>query len=110
MRVKVTVENSRGNGSAISTQTAVVQDASGWGGIINLPNGGKSVDVVDVPAGERLIVHKVQFSPNPVRSRSSAITVTVTVKDTRGYYVRNAFVFIRSTPHPHGHADRCTDQ
>ena len=41
---------------------------------------------------------KVQFSPNPVRSRSLAITVTVTVKDTRGYYVRNAFVFIRSTP------------
>ena len=97
VRVKVIGENSRGNGSAISTQTAVVQDASG-GGIINLPNGGKSVDVVDVPAGERLIVHKVQFSPNPVRSRSSAITVTVTVKDTRGYYVRNAFVFIRSTP------------
>jgi|tagenome__1003787_1003787.scaffolds.fasta_scaffold20935129_2 hypothetical protein len=97
VRVKVIGENSRGSGSAISTQTAVVQDAAG-GGIINLPNGGKSVDVVDVPAGERLIVHKVQFSPNPVHSRSSPISVTITVKDTRGYYVRNAFVFLRSTP------------
>lgn len=96
VRVKVIAENSRGNGSAISTQTAVVQDAAG-GGIINLPNGGKSVDVADVPAGERLIVQKVGFSPNPVRSRSP-ITVTVTVKDTRGYFVRNAFVFLRSTP------------
>ena len=98
VRVKVIAKNSRGNGSAISTQTAVVQDASGGGGIINLPNGGKSVDVVDIPAGERLIVQKVQFSPNPVRSRSASITITVTVKDTRGYYVRNAFVYLRSTP------------
>jgi hypothetical protein len=97
VRMKVIAENSRGSGSAISTQTAVVQDAAG-GGIINLPNGGKSVDVVDVPPGERLIVQKVQFSPNPVHSRSSPISVTVTVKDTRGYYVRNAFVFLRSTP------------
>jgi hypothetical protein len=98
VRIKVIATNSRGNGSAISTQTAVIQDASGGGGIISLPNGGKSVDVADVPAGERLIVQKVQFSPNPVRSRSSAITITVTVKDTRGYYVRNAFVYLRSTP------------
>jgi hypothetical protein len=98
VRIKVIATNSRGNGSAISTQSAVVQDASGGGGIINLPNGGKSVDVVDIPAGERLIVQKVQFSPNPVRSRSSSITITVTVKDTRGYYVRNAFVYLRSTP------------
>jgi hypothetical protein len=98
VRIKVIATNSRGNGSAISTQTAVIQDASGGGGIINLPNGGKSVDVADVPAGERLIVQKVQFNPNPVRSRSSSITITVTVKDTRGYYVRNAFVYLRSTP------------
>ena len=98
VRIKVIATNSRGDGSAISVQTALVQDASGGGGIINLPNGGKSVDVADVPAGERLIVQKVQFSPNPVRSRSASIAITVTVKDTRGYFVRNAFVYIRSTP------------
>ena len=44
------------------------------------------------------IVQTVDFSPNPVRSRSSSITVTITVKDTRGYFVRNAYVFLRSTP------------
>jgi hypothetical protein len=100
VRVKVAAKNSRGKGTAISNQTAVVTDASGGGGggIIALPGGGKSVDVVDVPKGERLIVDKVSFSPSPIRSRSQPITVTITVKDTRGYYVRNAYVFLRSTP------------
>jgi hypothetical protein len=99
VRIKVTAKNSRGEGTAISLQTAVVTDTSGGGGgIINLPNGGKSVDVVAVPAGERLIVQTVEFAPNPVRSRTQPITIMVTVKDTRGYYVRNAYVFVRSTP------------
>jgi hypothetical protein len=99
VRVRVTAKNSRGKASAISVETASVQDTSGGGGgIVNLPNGGKSVDATDVPAGERLIVQSVDFSPNPVSSRNTAITVTVTVKDTRGYFVRNALVFVRSTP------------
>ncbi len=100
IRLKVIAKNNRGNSNAISVQTAVVAASSGGGGsgIINLPNGGKSVDVVDIPASERLIVQTVDFNPNPVRSRTQPITITVTVKDTRGYYVRNAFVFVRSTP------------
>ena len=63
-----------------------------------MPNGGKSVDAADIPSGERLIVNKVVFNPNPVTSRSTPIQATITVKDTRGNYVRNAIVFIRSTP------------
>jgi len=101
IRIKVTAKNSRGKGTANSVQTPVVLDATGGGGgggVINLPGGGKSVDVKDVPAGERLIVDSVAFNPNPVRSRTHPITVTITVKDTRGYFVRSAFVFIRSTP------------
>ena len=58
----------------------------------------KSIDVTDVPKGERLIVNTVTFNPSPVRSRGQSITVTITVKDTRGYFVRNAYVFLRSTP------------
>ena len=100
VRVKVTGKNSRGKGTAISNHTAVVTDVSGGGGggIIALPGGGKSVDVVDVPKGERLLVSDVRFDPSPVRSRNQPIVVTITVKDTRGYYVRNAYVFLRSTP------------
>ena len=98
LRVKVVAKNNRGNGSALSIATGVVQDAGGNSGVINLPNGGKSVDAADVPKGERLIVEKVFFSPNPVTSRSKPIVVKITVKDTRGYFIRNAVVFIRSTP------------
>ncbi len=103
IRVKVTGTNSRGSADAFSQNTAAVQEAAGGGGggggqVIPLPNGGKSVDAADIPAGERLIVNKVVFNPNPVNSRSTPIQATITVKDTRGNYVRNAIVFIRSTP------------
>ena len=91
IRSKVTAKNARGKSSAISTQTALVGSGGGGGG-------GKSIDVTEVPKGERLIVDAVTFSPNPVRSRGPSITVTITVKDTRGNLVRNAFVFLRSTP------------
>ena len=100
IRIKVTAKNTRGKSSANSAETAVVTDTSGGGGRRDHqpPGGGKSIDVVDVPKGERLIVDNVTFSPNPVKSRSHPITVTIIVKDTRGYFVRNAFVFLRSTP------------
>ena len=38
------------------------------------------------------------FSPNPVRTRSEPIRITVKVRDTRTFVVRDALVFIRSTP------------
>jgi len=100
IRIEVIAKNSRGTGTAFSEQTAVVPGGGGGGGggVINLPGGGKSIDVKDVPAGERLIVNAVVFAPNPVKSRTNPIKVTITVKDTRGYFVRNALVFIRSTP------------
>jgi hypothetical protein len=50
------------------------------------------------PAGERLVVDRVVFNPNPVTSRNVPIQVTITVKDTKGRLVRGALVFIRSTP------------
>jgi len=96
LRVQVKAKNSRGTGSAFSKATGVVVDASG--GVIVLPNGEKSVPVTDVPKGERLIVDTVQFQPNPVTSRKSPIQVRIKVEDTRGYVVRGALVFFRSTP------------
>ena len=99
LRYRVVAKNARGKGDAFSNQTAVVQDAGGEDdGIINLPNGGKSVDVKDVPRGERLIVDRVVFDPNPLVSPTAPILARIRVTDTRGYVVRNAIVFIRSTP------------
>jgi hypothetical protein len=94
IRTKVTASNSVGQSSALSVPTAIVQQGGGGGG-----GGGGAVDVKDVgPAGERLIVDKVTFNPNPVTSRNVPIQVKITVKDTNGKLVKGALVFFRSTP------------
>ncbi len=97
IRVKVTAKNSKGQKTAASNPTGVVQSPAA-SGIITLPNGERSIPVSSVPADQRLIVDRVTFSPNPVRSRRAPITVRVKVKDTRGFVVRDTRVFLRSTP------------
>jgi hypothetical protein len=96
LRTRVIASNSRGQSDAYSAPTAVVQE--GGSGIITLPNGEKSVDAKEVPKDQRLVVATVIFSPNPVTSKTAPILAQIKVKDTRGYVVRNAIVFIRSTP------------
>jgi len=98
MRVRVTARNSEGTAERLSLPSAVVQAPSGPPGAIKLPNGETSIPVTSVPSSERLVVDRVDFSPNVVRSQSEAITVRIKVKDTRGFVVRDALVFIRSTP------------
>jgi hypothetical protein len=93
----VIARNNRGTADAFSSSTDVVQ-ANPSDGTINLPNGEKSVEAKQVPAEARLVVDQVQFSPNPLTSKNQTITVRIKVKDTRGNVVRNAIVFIRSTP------------
>ena len=98
LRVQVVAKNSRGSGDAYSVATDVVP-STGSGGIIDLPGGGKSIDAKDVAPENRLVVDTVLFDPNPVRSRSNPIYVSIRVTETgKGYAVRNATVFIRSTP------------
>jgi large repetitive protein len=97
IRVKVTAKNAKGSKLRASNPTGVVQGAP-VSGVINLPNGEKSIPVSSVPKDQRLIVDRVNFTPNPVRSRKAPIRVRVKVKDTRGFVVRNASVFLRSTP------------
>ena len=96
MRVQVTASNSDGKSSATSVPTTLVQPQSSGGGG---GGSGNAIDVKDVgPAGERLIVDKVTFNPNPVTSKNVPINVTITVKDTNGKLVKGALVFFRSTP------------
>ena len=95
IRFQVTAKNKDGKTTANSNPTAIVQQGGGGGG----GGGGSVVDVKDVgPAGERLVVDKVTFNPNPVTSRNVPIHVNITVKDTKGKLVKGALVFLRSTP------------
>ncbi len=97
LRVRVSAQNSEGTRTKLTAPTAKVV-AGGVPGLIVLPNGEKSIPVTSVPATARLIVDSVGFDPNPVRSRNSTLSVRIKVKDTRGYVVRDAIVFLRSTP------------
>jgi hypothetical protein len=45
-----------------------------------------------------LVLSQVRFSPNPIRSRTAPINVRIEVRDTRGFRVSGALVFLRSTP------------
>jgi hypothetical protein len=98
LRVVVTATNATGSSSATSAPSAVVQ-ASGPAGVITLPGGRRSIPASSVgPAGTRLLIDGVRFTPNPVRSRRVTITARFHVSDTRGFSVRGALVFLRSTP------------
>ena len=87
-----------GKASRLTLPSAKVTVPSGPIGMITLPNGEKSIPTTSVPSNERLVVDQVNFSPSPVRSRTGTITVRIKIKDTRGYVVRDAEIFFRSTP------------
>ena len=100
VRVRVTARNSAGSRSSTSVPSAVVTRAAppGPDGQIRLSNGKVSIPVTSVELPVRLVLDQVRFSPNPVRSRRLAITAQFRVSDTRGFVVRGALVFLRSTP------------
>jgi hypothetical protein len=97
IRCSVTARNAIGATTVLSSESAVV-GVPLPAGAVRLPGGGVSIPPASVPADQRLIVSQVVFAPATVRSRSEPITVRVKVVDTRGYLVRDAVVFVRSTP------------
>ncbi len=99
IRVKVVANNNAGQTPGLSDPTAVVSSSSGGGGGGGGGGGnGSSVPVSSLVAGDKLVVDTVNFSPNPVTSRSEPIQVKIKITDTKGKLVRGAFVFFRSTP------------
>jgi large repetitive protein len=100
LRVRVTARNDGGTQSVVSSFRNVTGTSAPppSGGVIVLRSGEKSIPAASVPSTARLIVSEVVFAPRPVRSANDPITVRVRVKDTRGFVVRDAIVFIRSTP------------
>jgi hypothetical protein len=102
LRIRVTAKNGSGTASVQSDPTAVIAGGSGTGplpdGAVKLPSGRYSVPVTSVSLPTQLVIDKVKFSPNPVRSRTVPILVRAHVVDTRGFVVRDALVFIRTVP------------
>jgi hypothetical protein len=97
LRVVVTARNDGGSRAATSAPTSPVAPG-GPGGQIRLPSGKISVPIESISLPARLVIDEIRFTPNPVRSRSARITIRVHVIDTRGFIVRGALVFARSTP------------
>jgi hypothetical protein len=113
LRVQVTARNSLGTTTVASSATALVQATSTTPqppspnpspnpnlppGAIRLADGKYSIPATSVSPPERLVAAEIVFTPNPVRSRKTPLVLRVRVLDTRGYVVRDALVFARSTP------------
>ncbi len=92
LRVRVTARNDEGTRTETSAQTAVVSQQPP-------PPNGSAIDVRTLQAaGDRLVVSQVQFSPNPVTSRTTPITARVRITARGGRPVSGANVFMRATP------------
>jgi hypothetical protein len=98
VRARVIARNARGQSSQLTAPSGVIQGPQGPPGVITLPNGEKSIPVTSVPANESLVVDQAQFATNPIRSRTQPFQVRIKIKDSRGFVVRDALIFFRSTP------------
>ncbi|HUF01070.1 MAG TPA: hypothetical protein VMN35_01470 [Gaiellaceae bacterium] len=105
MRIDVTARNAIGSRTVRSTESAIVSEPLP-SGAIRLPSGEVSIPASSVPSSHRLVVWQVRFAPSPVTSRVNPIAVSVRVTDTRGFVVRDAFVFVRATPRVTSGGDR----
>jgi hypothetical protein len=85
---------------ATTTTTTVTTTTTPAGpeGQIRLANGKISIPVTSVTLPARLVIDGVHFTPSIVTSRRAPVSVRVHVADTRGFWVRDALVFARSTP------------
>jgi hypothetical protein len=103
----VTARNTVGSAVAVSDATALVTATVTTPppptptlppGAIRLPTGKYSIPVTSVSLPDRLVIDQIVFAPNPVRSRKRPLELRLHVADTRGYAIRGALVFVRSTP------------
>ena len=96
-----TTSSSTSTSTPASTTTSTVTTTttpSGPEGQIRLSNGKISIPVTSVTLPARLVIDGVRFTPGVVTSRRAPVSVRVHVSDTRGFWVRGALVFARSTP------------
>ena len=81
-----------------TSTTTTTTTPAGPEGQIRLANGKISIPVTSVTLPARLVIDGVRFTPNVVTSRRAPVSVRVHVSDTRGFWVRGALMFARSTP------------
>ena len=81
-----------------TTTATTTTTPAGPEGQIRLSNGKISIPVTSVVLPARLVIDSVHFTPSVVTSRRAPVSVRVHVSDTRGFWVRGALVFARTTP------------
>ena len=97
LRFNVTARNAIASVTVISGESTTGAEPLP-AGAVKLPSGEYSIPATSVSSNQRLVVADVKFSPNRVTNRRQTIVVRIRVKDSRAFVVRDAFVFIRSTP------------
>jgi hypothetical protein len=97
IRFNVTARNAIAATTVMSGESAIVSEPLP-SGAVRLPSGEISIPASSVPSNQRLVVAEVRFAPSLISNRRQSITVRIKVRDTRSYVVRDAFVFVRSTP------------
>jgi hypothetical protein len=100
LRALVIGTSTSGTSNATSAPTPKARTTGGPApyGATRLPSGRLSVPATSVSLPQQLVIDRVVFTPDPVRSRARPILVRVHVSDTRRYVVRGALVFVRSVP------------
>ncbi len=89
LRVRVTARNAAGSTTATSAASGVVGKAEA--------PGGSAISVNDVSLPNRLLVDRVQFRPQPLRSRRT-FTARFHVSDSRNHSIQGALVFVVALP------------
>ena len=97
LRFNVTARNAIASVTVISGESTTGAEPLP-AGAVKLPSGEYSIPATSVPSNHRLVVSDVKFSPNRVTNRRQTIVVRIRVKDSRAFVVRDAFIFVRSTP------------
>jgi hypothetical protein len=83
-----------------TTTTTTTTTPSGPAGQIRLAGGAISIPVTSVNSPDRLVIDRVSFRPNPLRSRASVLTGRFRVTNqANGYRVRGALVYGIALPY-----------
>jgi hypothetical protein len=87
-------------GTTTTTPTTTTTTPTGPAGQIRLADGSISIPVTSVTPPDRLVIDRVSFRPNPLRSRRSVLTGRFRVSNqANGYRVRGALVYGIALPY-----------